>query len=992
MDIMAALGLTIDGRGAIRTLNQFTGSAHNAGRATEHFDRTTKNLTASLRVLGGYFGIRQLVEYADTWTLINARINTVTDSTNETAAVQERLYAISQRTRNTLAAVSVLYTRLALSSNELGRTQNELLKVTEAVNAGVLVSGATGVEAAQSMRQLAQAFSKGKLDGDEFRTVMEAMPTVAQAIADKLHVTRGALLELAPAGKITAQTIVAALLEAHDELVKLADEMPVTIGQAFGMLQNAVTHTMGILNHMTGVSRTLGAGIQYVVKHVRELTGVVAGLTAAWIANRVAVLGFQAVMALLQFYEWTKLLLEFTLAIRKMGDALAVASLFGGGLLKIAAAMLALGAGLIAYRLIVKQIDEATEKWNKQVQAGLADLDTVKGARVDPIDEEAIKKAKEFADLVKKTTQSIEDMLRTASQEVVLAGMDEAQQKRTQIHFDAVNKAVEARRELTGGLLSAMEQAILAEERLKLEALETADAIEAVKTITEERLKVLEQFAENFQRSFADTFFNITRQGIQSFADMFKAIRDMFLRLLAEMAAAKVMQRFGPALLSVLGGIMGQPVGLAAAQAKAAEAAAKSMGRAAAAGGTGGVVPVAVEGITVTAQRSLLSTMASFIGPALGGFAVGGMLGKLTSNSVHGGLLGAGGGAAMGAALGSILPGVGTVVGAGVGALTGAIGGWISSSKRHEEELRKNREALEANSKRLEALRFQVEGGNTAQKYGRALDILSSGFPQDPTSRAAIVQNKKDFDFLRKVAEELGITIELDGHIIDGALDQLGDAINLSIQALLEFGMNLNDVRARIDAYNQLFDVDMTPQQVIDDTYQVLKELSPKLLEALGLSNVDTVTKEGREQLKLGLQSIFNLIMSGQLTPELLGSFTDKGQLLDAILAVSKSLKEMDKELLKVTTDFPRAMDIVYYEQKFGSYGNGSRITPPPTVDTGTPRTPREGGASQPVFTGDIIIQSFGNETGEELLKKLEDAAAARRGRGGTVFVERNIN
>src|SRR5512139_731013 len=248
---LAWLGLGVDGHGAIRTLNQFTGSAHNAGRAGERLERTTKSLSWALKSVAAFFAWRELVEYADTWMLVNARIRLVTKSQEQANAVQERLYQIAQRTRNTMAATSVLYTRVALNADQLGRSHQELLDMTEAVNAAMLLPGATGVEAAQGMRQLAQALGSGRLQGDEFRTVMEAMPMVARSIADQMGVALGELYKLSKQGKINVQVVIDALLKAHDELVKRAEDMPMTISQSLILFRNAILRTIGILNTAT---------------------------------------------------------------------------------------------------------------------------------------------------------------------------------------------------------------------------------------------------------------------------------------------------------------------------------------------------------------------------------------------------------------------------------------------------------------------------------------------------------------------------------------------------------------------------------------------------------------------------------------------------------------------------------------------------------------------------------------------------------------------
>ena len=122
-------------------------------------------------------------------------------------------------------------------------------------------------------------------------------------------------------------------------------------------------------------------------------------------------------------------------------------------------------------------------------------------------------------------------------------------------------------------------------------------------------------------------------------------------------------------------------------------------------------------------------------------------------------------------------------------------------------------------------------------------------------------------------------------------------------------------------------------------------------------------------------------------------AFTDKNQLLDAILRVKDGLDEFAGQLSRVTTDFPRAMDIIYYEQLYGRYSKSSVPGESKPEPPGQPKTPPDGRTTHTaesarvgfVVEGDIHIVNQGHETGEEILAKIEEAAQRRRTRGGRV-------
>lgn len=949
---LAKIGLFVDGRGAITTLNQFTGSAHNAGRAGRQLEVQVGALNNSLRALYGYFGTRQLVEYADTWQLINARVSLVTTSNEQAMTVQQKLYEIAQRTRNTMAATSVLYTRMALNSKELGRSHDELLKVTESVNAAMLVSGATGVEAAQGMRQLAQALGAGRLQGDEFRTVMEAMPEVARTIAETMGVTRGELYKLSREGKISTQTIIDALLTSHDELTKRAAEMPLTIGQAFTQFVNAAERMVGILSMAYRATTTISGGIGKLWQNMDKIVAVLGTMIGLWFAYRAAM--FAAWLVTVPFIAGSTIVgfVKLASAFLNAAKAASVLSIAGKGLLGLAALGIAAAGGWLVYKEILEKITEATKDWEKANADLMKDLGEFKS----PIDEDAIKQARAFK-------EEYDDILRLAMQERVLARRTPEERERWQIVIDAINQTVEAQRKYEGAQEDSMVAQIRLARDIRLEAHDIAVEYEKGREALKEQQEYYQRFLENAQRSAADVFENILMNGLDNFNKLTEGIKRMFFRMMSELAAAEMMKKLATRFAGLLGA-----AGVAGATATPAGASPLPTGdqlyeRIQASMKGEIALPVEVKDMADSAIGKWAGTVAQFLGPAIAGFGVGSAIGGMSNSKLGGAVGGALGGAAAGAAIGSILPGVGTLIGGAIGGLTGAIGGFLGASKRQEERARLLAEALDNNTKKLQEMRDAFSGRGFGARLQEALSVtqgvLRSGTRTAPEDAAKVME---------AMAEELGLILR--GR---STWPQLEEAIKLAIRSLTEFGNNLQDITSKQAAYNKLFDIEDTAEQRMKDTYAILEQLAPQLLKQLGLSNLDLGSSSGRNVLLEGLKDIFNLIASGQLTPELLGSFTDKNQLLEAILRVKDAFNDLHKELYKVTTDFPRAMDIVYYENKFGRYGA-------PRDQGGTRDVP--GGI---IVHGDIVITNNGDETGEELLDKVERAAVNRGARGGYV-------
>lgn len=232
-------------------------------RARRDFDDTTRRITRSaqgmeravgqaFRNMAGAFGVaisavgaaalaRRFLEITDEAKALDAQLRLATRTVGNFGAAQRDVRRIAAETRSEMGATGRLYSTFMRSANELGMTQQQAARATQTVAQAFIISGSTAVEAAQSTRQLVQAFQSGVLRGDEFRSVMESAPRLSQMLADSLGQPTGALIALAEQGELTSDKLVTAFTDrrftaALDEEFRT---MPVTFGQAMTQLSNA---------------------------------------------------------------------------------------------------------------------------------------------------------------------------------------------------------------------------------------------------------------------------------------------------------------------------------------------------------------------------------------------------------------------------------------------------------------------------------------------------------------------------------------------------------------------------------------------------------------------------------------------------------------------------------------------------------------------------------------------------------------------------------
>ena len=264
--------------------------ARRVERALGRIEGRAVNTQKLLRDLFAFAGIgvaiRQVFEFADSFTNLQNRLRVVTDGQRELGHVTEAVLGVANRSRSSFEATAELYSRLALATRDLGRDSGELLQVTESINKAIILSGASAKEANNGLIQLAQGIASNRLGGDELRSTLEQLPVVADVIARHLGVTRGELRVLGAEGAITADVILKGFEAAREEIdARFAKTVP-TLSQSFTVLRNNVIAFIGELNESTRVTRTLGDAMRFLGENLQTVVRLLVLAGAAFGALR----------------------------------------------------------------------------------------------------------------------------------------------------------------------------------------------------------------------------------------------------------------------------------------------------------------------------------------------------------------------------------------------------------------------------------------------------------------------------------------------------------------------------------------------------------------------------------------------------------------------------------------------------------------------------------------------------------------------------------
>ncbi|MHA7600059.1 tape measure protein [Alicycliphilus sp. T452] len=212
--------------------------------------------------------VQEIVQIADAWNMMSARLKLATAGQREYTVAQKELFDIAQRIGVPIQETATLYGKLQQAVRMLGGEQKDALTITESISQALRLSGASATEAQSSLLQFGQALASGVLRGEEFNSVVENSPRLAQALADGLNVPIGRLRKLAEEGRLTADVVVNALMSQKDRLASEYAQLPATVSQAFERLRNAFGQWISKLDESTGFTKKLAEALTWLAENL----------------------------------------------------------------------------------------------------------------------------------------------------------------------------------------------------------------------------------------------------------------------------------------------------------------------------------------------------------------------------------------------------------------------------------------------------------------------------------------------------------------------------------------------------------------------------------------------------------------------------------------------------------------------------------------------------------------------------------------------------
>lgn len=262
--VVTTKGVTISSR----ELQKFSKDALKAEKRNRGLASSFKGLIPAVSAATAVFAGIKIAKYADQYTNLENKLALATESLYEHEAATKAVFDISQKTRVSVASTADLYFRLSKSTKELGVSQKNLFDFTELINQTLAISGSSAQAADAAIIQLGQGLSAGALRGQEFNSVVEQAPRLAQALSDALGVNIGQLRGMAEQGELTSSVIVNALASQSKSIQDEFSKIEPTISGTIQKLTNSTTYMVGAFDDFYDASGAAVSGIELLVDGV----------------------------------------------------------------------------------------------------------------------------------------------------------------------------------------------------------------------------------------------------------------------------------------------------------------------------------------------------------------------------------------------------------------------------------------------------------------------------------------------------------------------------------------------------------------------------------------------------------------------------------------------------------------------------------------------------------------------------------------------------
>ncbi|MGC0215354.1 tape measure protein [Klebsiella pneumoniae] len=222
----------------------------------------------------------KLQQLSEEFTLLQARVTRLSSSSEEGARSFQQLVGIASATGASLGDTVNLWQQLTATLKTVGATNSDVNRLVMTLQKIGAIGGSSAQEMANALRQFMQSVASGRIQAEEFNSVLEQMPELARQIADGMGIPFNELRQLMLAGKLDIGEVLAAIEKRSDEINQQFETMPRTVSQATNALITQFGVAISKIDDAIGASRYLAKLLDQTALSISVATGNVDPIVA----------------------------------------------------------------------------------------------------------------------------------------------------------------------------------------------------------------------------------------------------------------------------------------------------------------------------------------------------------------------------------------------------------------------------------------------------------------------------------------------------------------------------------------------------------------------------------------------------------------------------------------------------------------------------------------------------------------------------------------
>ncbi|EOC1051734.1 tape measure protein [Cronobacter sakazakii] len=243
-------------------LEKMSGSIDKSGNSLDKLGKKADSLgsgfTSLASAVKAYITVQaamKIVDIAQQFELLATRVTMASKSAAEGESNFRSLLAISAQNGSDLKETVNLFTQMSATLKSVGATSGDVQRLVSTLQKIGTIGGSSQEEMNNALRQFMQSMASGRIQAEEFNSIIEQMPELGRQIADGMGIPFDQLRQLMLAGKLDIGSVLEAIYRQTDDVNSKFEDMPRTVSQASNALVNSLGMAAAQIDQKIGATK-----------------------------------------------------------------------------------------------------------------------------------------------------------------------------------------------------------------------------------------------------------------------------------------------------------------------------------------------------------------------------------------------------------------------------------------------------------------------------------------------------------------------------------------------------------------------------------------------------------------------------------------------------------------------------------------------------------------------------------------------------------------